>query len=209
MKFDLLTTDGAARRGRLTLNHGVVETPIFMPVGTYGAVKAMSPADLRSVNAQIVLGNTFHLWLRPGLEVMAQHGGLHQFMNWQGPILTDSGGFQVWSLGDLRKITEEGVAFQSPVNGDRLFLSPEESMRIQTTLNSDIVMVFDECTPYPSTREETAESMRLSLRWAKRSKEEFVRQANPNALFGIVQGGMMEDLPVTRVMAGSLPAMVI
>ena len=194
MKFDLLTTDGAARRGRLTLNNGVVETPIFMPVGTYGAVKAMSPADLRSVNAQIVLGNTFHLWLRPGLEVMAQHGGLHQFMNWQGPILTDSGGFQVWSLGELRKITEEGVAFQSPVNGDRLFLSPEESMRIQTVLNSDIVMVFDECTPYPATREETAESMRLSLRWAKRSKEEFVRQANPNALFGIVQGGMMEDL---------------
>ncbi|MBU3725691.1 MAG: tRNA guanosine(34) transglycosylase Tgt [Burkholderiaceae bacterium] len=194
MKFELLSTDGAARRGRLSLNHGVIETPIFMPVGTYGAVKAMSPADLQAINAQIVLGNTFHLWLRPGLEVMARHGGLHQFMNWQGPILTDSGGFQVWSLGELRKITEEGVAFQSPVNGDRLFLSPEESMRIQTVLNSDIVMVFDECTPYPATRQETADSMRLSLRWASRSKEEFLRQANPNALFGIVQGGMMEDL---------------
>jgi queuine tRNA-ribosyltransferase len=154
----------------------------------------MAPRDLKAIGAQIVLGNTFHLWLRPGLDVMAKHGGLHQFMNWSKPILTDSGGFQVWSLGDLRKISEEGVAFQSPVNGDKLFLTPEESMRIQTVLNSDIVMVFDECTPYPSTRDQTADSMRLSLRWAKRSKEEFGRQNNSNALFGIVQGGMMEDL---------------
>ena len=194
MKFELLHTDGRARGGRLTLAHGQVETPIFMPVGTYGSVKAMAPRDLESIGAQIVLGNTFHLWLRPGLDVMAMHGGLHQFMNWSKPILTDSGGFQVWSLGDLRKISEEGVAFQSPVNGDKLFLTPEESMRIQTVLNSDIVMVFDECTPYPATRDQTADSMRLSLRWAKRSKEEFGRQNNPNALFGIVQGGMMEDL---------------
>ncbi len=194
MNFELLHTDGRARAGRLTLAHGQVETPIFMPVGTYGSVKAMAPRDLESIGAQIVLGNTFHLWLRPGLDVMAMHGGLHQFMNWSKPILTDSGGFQVWSLGDLRKISEEGVAFQSPVNGDKLFLTPEESMRIQTVLNSDIVMVFDECTPYPSTRDQTAASMRLSLRWAKRSKEEFGRQNNPNALFGIVQGGMMEDL---------------
>ncbi|MFN5492226.1 MAG: tRNA guanosine(34) transglycosylase Tgt [Burkholderiales bacterium] len=194
MKFELLKTDGKARRGALSLSHGVVQTPIFMPVGTYGSVKAMSSADLDAVGAQIVLGNTFHLWLRPGLEVMKAHGGLHSFMNWTKPILTDSGGFQVWSLGDLRKISEEGVAFQSPVNGDKLFLTPEESMRIQAVLNSDIVMVFDECTAYPSTRDQTAESMRLSMRWAKRSKEEFRALNNPNALFGIVQGGMMEDL---------------
>ncbi len=194
MKFELLTTDGAARRGRLTLRHGVVETPIFMPVGTYGSVKAMPPRSLESVGAQIVLGNTFHLWLRPGLNVIAAHQGLHRFMNWTRPILTDSGGFQVWSLGDLRKISEEGVTFQSPVNGDKLFLTPEESIRIQTVLNSDIVMVFDECTPYPATRDQTADSMRLSLHWAKRSKAEFERLGNPNALFGIVQGGMMEDL---------------
>jgi queuine tRNA-ribosyltransferase len=194
MKFELLQTDGAARRGRLTLHHGTVETPIFMPVGTYGAVKAAAPADLSAIGAQIVLGNTFHLWLRPGLEVMGQHGGLHQFMNWSNPILTDSGGFQVWSLGELRKISEEGVAFRSPVNGDKLFLTPEESMRIQTVLNSDIVMVFDECTPYPATHDETAQSMRLSLRWAKRSQQAFQAAANPNALFGIVQGGMMEAL---------------
>ncbi len=194
MKFELLTTDGAARRGRLTLRHGVVETPIFMPVGTYGSVKAMPPRSLESVGAQIVLGNTFHLWLRPGLNVIAAHQGLHRFMNWTKPILTDSGGFQVWSLGDLRKISEEGVTFQSPVNGDKLFLTPEESIRIQTVLNSDIVMVFDECTPYPATRDQTADSMRLSLHWAKRSKAEFERLGNPNALFGIVQGGMMEDL---------------
>jgi queuine tRNA-ribosyltransferase len=194
MKFELLKTDGKARRGALSLSHGVVQTPIFMPVGTYGSVKAMSSADLDAVGAQIVLGNTFHLWLRPGLDVMRAHRGLHSFMNWTKPILTDSGGFQVWSLGDLRKISEEGVAFQSPVNGDKLFLTPEESMRIQAVLNSDIVMVFDECTAYPSTRDQTAESMRLSMRWAKRSKEEFRALNNPNALFGIVQGGMMEDL---------------
>ncbi len=194
MKFELLRTDGKARCGVLSLSHGVVQTPIFMPVGTYGSVKAMSSADLDAVGAQIVLGNTFHLWLRPGLDVMRAHGGLHSFMNWTKPILTDSGGFQVWSLGDLRKISEEGVAFQSPVNGDKLFLTPEESMRIQAVLNSDIVMVFDECTAYPSTRDQTAESMRLSMRWAKRSKEEFRALNNSNALFGIVQGGMMEDL---------------
>ena len=194
MKFELLKTDGKARRGALSLSHGVVQTPIFMPVGTYGSVKAMSSVDLDAVGAQIVLGNTFHLWLRPGLDVMRAHGGLHSFMNWTKPILTDSGGFQVWSLGELRKISEEGVAFQSPVNGDKLFLTPEESMRIQAVLNSDIVMVFDECTAYPSTRDQTAESMRLSMRWAKRSKEEFRALNNPNALFGIVQGGMMEDL---------------
>jgi queuine tRNA-ribosyltransferase len=194
MKFELLKTDGKARGGALSLSHGVVQTPIFMPVGTYGSVKAMSSADLDAVGAQIVLGNTFHLWLRPGLDVMRAHGGLHSFMNWTKPILTDSGGFQVWSLGELRKISEEGVAFQSPVNGDKLFLTPEESMRIQAVLNSDIVMVFDECTAYPSTRDQTAESMRLSMRWAKRSKEEFRALNNPNALFGIVQGGMMEDL---------------
>ncbi len=201
MKFELLRTDGKARCGALSLSHGVVQTPIFMPVGTYGSVKAMSSADLDAVGAQIVLGNTFHLWLRPGLDVMKAHGGLHSFMNWTKPILTDSGGFQVWSLGDLRKISEEGVAFQSPVNGDKLFLTPEESMRIQAVLNSDIVMVFDECTAYPSTRDQTAESMRLSMRWAKRSKEEFRALNNPNALFGIVQGGMMEDLRKSLLMA--------
>lgn len=194
LKFELLGRDGQARAGRVTLNHGEVETPIFMPVGTYGSVKAMAPRDLESIGARIVLGNTFHLWLRPGLEVIAAHGGLHGFMNWSRPILTDSGGFQVWSLGDLRRISEEGVAFRSPVNGDRLFLTPEESMRIQTVLNSDIVMVFDECTPYPSTRDDTAQSMRLSLRWAARSRKAFDDMGNPNALFGIVQGGMMEDL---------------
>jgi queuine tRNA-ribosyltransferase len=163
-------------------------------VGTYGTVKAMSPKELDEIGAQIVLGNTFHLWLRPGLDVIAKHRGLHRFMAWEKPILTDSGGFQVWSLGDLRKITEEGVAFQSPVNGDKCFLTPEESMRIQRTLNSDIVMIFDECTTYPATHADAAQSMRLSLRWAKRCREEFDRLANPNALFGIVQGGMYEDL---------------
>jgi queuine tRNA-ribosyltransferase len=194
LNFQLLKTDGHARRGRLTLNHGVVETPVFMPVGTYGTVKGMSPLELNEIGAQIVLGNTFHLWLRPGLDVVEAHQGLHKFMGWQKPILTDSGGFQVWSLGDLRKISEEGVAFQSPVNGDKCFLSPEESMRIQRGLNSDIVMVFDECTAYPATMAEAGESMRLSLRWAQRCKSEFDRQANPNALFGIVQGGMHESL---------------
>jgi queuine tRNA-ribosyltransferase len=192
MKFDLYKTSGKARRGQLTLAHGTVQTPAFMPVGTYGTVKAMSPVELRDIGANIVLGNTFHLWLRPGLEVIAAHGGLHGFMGWDGPILTDSGGFQVFSLGALRKITEEGVKFQSPVNGDKLFLTPEESMRIQRVLNSDIVMIFDECTPYPATVREAADSMRLSLRWAARSKA--AHEGNPNALFGIVQGGMYEDL---------------
>ncbi|BDB25399.1 queuine tRNA-ribosyltransferase [Cupriavidus sp. TA19] len=199
LNFELLTTDGNARRGRVTLNHGVVETPIFMPVGTYGSVKAMSPLELKEIDAHIILGNTFHLWLRPGLEVVNAHQGLHKFIGWDKPILTDSGGFQVFSLGDLRKITEDGVTFASPVNGDKLFLSPEISMQIQRTLNSDIVMQFDECTPYeidgrPATHEEAAKSMRMSLRWAKRSRDEFERLANPNALFGIVQGGMYEDL---------------
>ena len=199
LKYELLTTDGLARRGRMTLNHGVVETPIFMPVGTYGAVKAMSPAELKDIGAQIILGNTFHLWLRPGLEVMDAHKGLHGFNGWDKPILTDSGGFQVFSLGDLRKITEEGVTFASPINGDKLFLSPEISMQIQRRLNSDIVMQFDECTPYkigdrPATEAEAAASMRMSLRWAQRSRNEFARENNPNALFGIVQGGMFEHL---------------
>jgi queuine tRNA-ribosyltransferase len=192
MKFTLHATDGAARRGTLTLAHGVVETPAFMPVGTYGTVKAMSPLELEEIGAQIVLGNTFHLWLRPGLAVIEKFGGLHRFMGWKHPILTDSGGFQVFSLGELRKISEEGVAFQSPINGDKLFLTPEESMRIQRVLNSDIVMVFDECTGYPSTHEVAAESMRMSMRWAQRSRN--AHEGNANALFGIVQGGMFEDL---------------
>jgi queuine tRNA-ribosyltransferase len=192
MRFTLHSTDGAARRGTLELAHGTVETPAFMPVGTYGTVKAMSPAELAQMGAQIVLGNTFHLWLRPGLPVIAAHQGLHRFMGWEGPILTDSGGFQVFSLGELRKISEEGVAFQSPINGDRLFLTPEEAMRIQRTLDADIVMVFDECTGYPATPGQAAESMRLSLRWARRSKD--AHGDNPNALFGIVQGGMHEAL---------------
>jgi queuine tRNA-ribosyltransferase len=192
MQFEVLATDGPARHGRLTFAHGSVETPVFMPVGTYGSVKAMSPADLHAVGAQIVLGNTFHLWLRPGLDVIAAHGGLHGFMGWGGPILTDSGGFQVFSLGELRKISEEGVKFRSPVNGDVCFLSPEESMRIQRTLDSDVVMIFDECTPYPAGVREAAASMRLSLRWAERSKR--AHEGNRNALFGIVQGGMHEKL---------------
>ncbi|MDD4928672.1 MAG: tRNA guanosine(34) transglycosylase Tgt [Gallionella sp.] len=192
MEFTLYKTSGLARRGQLTLAHGTVQTPAFMPVGTYGTVKAMSPVELRDIGANIVLGNTFHLWLRPGLDVIAAHGGLHGFMGWDGPILTDSGGFQVFSLGALRKITEEGVKFQSPVNGDKLFLTPEESMRIQRVLNSDIVMIFDECTPYPATEREAADSMRLSLRWAARSKA--AHEGNSNALFGIVQGGMYEGL---------------
>ena len=192
MDFKVSATDGAARRGTLKLAHGVIETPAFMPVGTYGTVKAMSPTELTDIGAQIVLGNTFHLWLRPGLEVIAAHGGLHRFMGWSGPILTDSGGYQVFSLGEMRKISEEGVKFQSPVNGDACFLTPEESMRIQRVLNSDIVMVFDECTPYPADIKQAGESMELSLRWAERSKQ--AHAGNPNALFGIVQGGMHEPL---------------
>jgi queuine tRNA-ribosyltransferase len=199
LSFEVLATEGRARRGRLRLNHGVVETPIFMPVGTYGTVKAMAPHELEADGAQIVLGNTFHLWLRPGLDVIEAHQGLHRFMGWERPILTDSGGFQVFSLGKLRKISEEGVRFASPINGDRLLLTPEESMRIQKVLDSDVVMVFDECTPYeidgrPATEKEAADSMRLSLRWAQRSRDEFDRTGNRNALFGIVQGGMFEQL---------------
>ena len=216
LKFELLKTDPAtqspegsylgshARRGRLTLNHGVVETPIFMPVGTYGTVKGVMPRSLHEMGAQIILGNTFHLWMRPGLDVVQKFGGLHAFEKWDKPILTDSGGFQVWSLGEMRKISEEGVKFSSPVNGDKLFLTPEISMQIQTTLNSDIVMQFDECTPYLSvetktkgqitTEREARSSMELSLRWAQRCQTEFARLGNPNALFGIVQGGMFEHL---------------
>jgi queuine tRNA-ribosyltransferase len=199
LSFELLKTDGRARRGRLTLNHGVVETPIFMPVGTYGTVKGVTPRSLEEMGAQIILGNTFHLWMRPGLDVVKQFGGLHRFEAWNKPILTDSGGFQVWSLGEMRKISEEGVKFASPVNGDKLFLTPEVSMQIQTLLNSDIVMQFDECTPYDTkghitTEAEARFSMELSRRWAQRCKIEFARLENPNALFGIVQGGMYEHL---------------
>ncbi|QPF71700.1 tRNA guanosine(34) transglycosylase Tgt [Roseateles sp. DAIF2] len=199
LKFDLLKTEGRARRGVLTLNHGVVQTPIFMPVGTYGTVKGVMPRSLEEMGAQIILGNTFHLWMRPGLDIMKQFGGLHKFESWNKPILTDSGGFQVWSLGEMRKISEEGVKFASPVNGDKLFLTPEISMQIQTILNSDIVMQFDECTPYETkghitTELEARKSMEMSLRWAKRCQDEFARLQNPNALFGIVQGGMFENL---------------
>lgn len=192
MEFTLKTTDGAARRGQLQFARGVVETPIFMPVGTYGAVKSLTPEDLLGLGAQIILGNTFHLLLRPGMEVMKAHGDLHDFMRWQKPILTDSGGFQVFSLGALRKISEQGVTFKSPVNGSKIFMGPEESMQVQRDLGSDIVMIFDECTPYPATFQQAAESMRLSLRWAERSKR--AHEGNPSALFGIVQGGMYPDL---------------
>ncbi len=209
LKFDVLKKDtpaadgtyagSHARRGTLTLNHGVVQTPIFMPVGTYGTVKGVMPRSLEEMGAQIILGNTFHLWMRPGLDVMQSFGGLHEFERWNKPILTDSGGFQVWSLGAMRKITEEGVTFASPVNGDKLFMSPEVSMQIQTTLNSDIVMQLDECTPYETkghltTEAEARKSMEMSRRWAVRSKDEFARLENPNALFGIVQGGMFTNL---------------
>ncbi len=201
LQFEILQNDPSshARRGQLTLNHGVVQTPIFMPVGTYGTVKGVMPRSLDDMGAQIILGNTFHLWMRPGLDIMQSFGGLHQFENWNKPILTDSGGFQVWSLGAMRKITEEGVHFQSPVNGDKLFMSPEVSMQIQTILNSDIVMQLDECTPYETkghltTEREARSSMEMSLRWAVRSKNEFERLQNPNALFGIVQGGMYLNL---------------
>jgi queuine tRNA-ribosyltransferase len=192
MKFTVHATDGAARQGTLSFPRGEVQTPVFMPVGTYGAVKAVSPAELAENGTRIVLGNTFHLWLRPGLEVIAAHGGLHRFIGWPGPILTDSGGYQVFSLGELRRISEEGVRFASPVNGDRLLLTPEESIRIQRVLGADVVMVFDECTPYPASERETEESMRLSLRWAERSKR--AHEGAASALFGIVQGGMFERL---------------
>jgi queuine tRNA-ribosyltransferase len=221
MQFSLHNTDGLARRGTVSLPHGEVQTPAFMPVGTYGTVKAMSPQELNEIQAHIVLGNTFHLWLRPGLEVIAAHEGLHKFMGWDKPLLTDSGGFQVWSLGDLRKISEAGVKFKSPINGDSCFLTPEESMRIQRVLNSDIVMIFDECTPYPASHDQARKSMELSQRWAQRSRDAFnvyqtqsiahtltmlggaeevdqLRSGNTptngNALFGIIQGGMYEDL---------------
>jgi len=197
MKFDKTAEDGLARRGRLTFDRGVVETPAFMPVGTYGTVKGMTPKDIESTGAQIVLGNTFHLMLRPGTEVVKQHGDLHDFMGWKGPILTDSGGFQVFSLGAMRKISEAGVAFQSPIDGSKVFLDPEVSMQVQRDLGSDIVMIFDECTPYPATKDEARISMELSMRWAKRSK--VAHGDNPSALFGIVQGGMYEDLRTESV----------
>jgi queuine tRNA-ribosyltransferase len=192
MQFELLTTDGPARRGRITFPRGTVETPAFMPVGTYGSVKAMTPRDLVGVGAEIILGNTFHLYLRPGLDVIGEFGGLHRFIGWDKPILTDSGGFQVFSLAHKRKITEEGVTFASPVDGSTVFLSPEESMRIQRVLDSDVAMIFDECTPYPAAEAEARASMELSLRWAERSRR--AHEGNPNALFGIVQGSVYPAL---------------
>lgn len=192
MQFTLEKTDGQARRGRLTFERGTVETPAFMPVGTYGTVKAMTAEELQSIGAEIVLANTFHLMLRPGAEIIKKHGTLHDFMHWQGPILTDSGGFQVFSLGKLRKISEKGVTFKSPINGDKVFMGPEESMAVQQDLGVDIIMCFDECTPYPATEQEARESMELSLRWAQRSKD--AHGDHFAALFGIVQGGMYEDL---------------
>ena len=195
MKFELLAADGAARRGRLEFARGTIETPVFMPVGTYGTVKAMTPEELVELGAEIVLGNTFHLWLRPGLEVIGAHGGLHRFMHWQRPILTDSGGFQVFSLAKLRKLSEEGVKFRSPVDGAEVFLSPEESMRIQRVLGADVAMQFDECTPYPATEAEARSSMELSLRWARRSQAAYCADGSaPGVLFGIVQGGMHRAL---------------
>ncbi|PLO68968.1 tRNA guanosine(34) transglycosylase Tgt, partial [Klebsiella michiganensis] len=194
MKFELDTTDGRARRGRLVFERGVVETPAFMPVGTYGTVKGMTPEEVEATGAQIILGNTFHLWLRPGQEIMKLHGDLHDFMQWKGPILTDSGGFQVFSLGDIRKITEQGVHFRNPINGDPIFLDPEKSMEIQYDLGSDIVMIFDECTPYPADWDYAKRSMEMSLRWAKRSRDRFDGLGNKNALFGIIQGSVYEDL---------------
>lgn len=192
MKFELLNQDQNARRGRLTFARGVIETPIFMPVGTYGTVKGITPENLKDLGAQIILGNTFHLMLRPGTEIIKKHGDLHEFMHWPYPILTDSGGFQVFSLGKLRKLKEEGVYFNSPLDGQRVFLSPEISMQVQKDLGSDIVMIFDECTPYPATEYETQISMELSLRWAERSKK--AHEGNSSALFGIVQGGMYPHL---------------
>ncbi len=192
MKFDLLKTDGKARRGRMVFDRGIVETPAFMPVGTYGTVKGMTPEELEATGAHICLGNTFHLMLRPGTDIIRKHGDLHDFMQWQKPILTDSGGFQVFSLGELRKIKEEGVTFRSPLNGEKILLTPERSMEVQRDLGSDIVMIFDECTPYPATEQQAKKSMELSLRWAKRSKA--AHGDNPSALFGIIQGGMYPNL---------------
>ena len=197
MKFDLNTTDGQARRGQLTFERGTIQTPAFMPVGTYGTVKGLSPEEVKDLGAEIILGNTFHLMLRPGTGIIEQHGDLHDFMHWDKPILTDSGGFQVFSLGKMRKISEKGVEFRSPVDGSKVFLGPEEAMEVQRKLGSDIVMIFDECTPYPATEAEARESMELSLRWAKRSKEAHVsgfKDKEPTALFGIVQGGMYPHL---------------
>ncbi len=194
LQFQLQTTDGRARRGRLTFPRGTVETPAFMPVGTYGSVKGILPEQIRALGAEIILGNTFHLYLRPGLDVIADHGGLHGFARWDGPILTDSGGFQVFSLAHRRKITEQGVTFSSPTDGARVFLGPEESMRIQKVLDSDIVMIFDECTPYPATEPVARTSMELSLRWAQRSRNAHDELGNDAALFGIVQGGVHHDL---------------
>ncbi len=192
MQFELLKTEDNARRGRIHLQRGTIETPAFMPVGTCGTVKGLTPKDIAATDAHIILGNTFHLMLRPGLEVIAAHGGLHNFMQWPGPILTDSGGFQVFSLGKMRKITEQGVTFQSPINGEKVFLSPEKSMEVQQVLGADIIMVFDECTPYPATEKQAKESMELSLRWAMRSKQ--AHADHPAALFGIVQGGVYPAL---------------
>tara|TARA_B110000196_G_C21121496_1_gene653446 strand:- start:204 stop:1307 length:1104 start_codon:yes stop_codon:yes gene_type:complete len=197
MKFNLKSQDGNARTGEIITAHGIINTPAFMPVGTYGAVKSISPKELESNNFEIILGNTFHLWLRPGMDVISKHHGLHKFINWDRPILTDSGGFQVWSLGKMRKITQKGVTFRSPINGDKCFMGPEKSMEIQKILNSDIAMIFDECTPYPATFEEAEKSMKLSLEWAYRSKSEF--QKTPNALFGIIQGGMFKDLRLASI----------
>ena len=198
MNFELLAHSSAARRGRLVLPRGRVDTPAFMPVGTYGTVKGMTPEELRGIGAEIILGNTFHLMLRPGTEVVAAHGDLHDFMHWNGPILTDSGGFQVWSLAELRKLDENGVTFASPVDGSRIFMGPEESMAVQRALGADIVMIFDECTAYPATLDEARASMERSLRWAERSKRahygDLPAGASPAALFGIVQGGMHAEL---------------
>ena len=194
MQFHLIETDGPARRGRLEFPRGTIETPAFMPVGTYGSVKGMTPRSIEELGAQIILGNTFHLWLRPGLEVIGAFGGLHKFIGWNRPILTDSGGFQVFSLAERRKISEQGVRFASPVDGSQVFLSPEESMRIQRVLDSDIAMIFDECTPYPATEQQARDSMQLSLRWAERSRRAFDDLRNPNCLFGIVQGGTFPQL---------------
>ncbi len=199
VRYEFLASDGAARRGRLHFLRGTVETPAFMPVGTYGTVKTMTPEELRSIGAEIILGNTFHLWLRPGTEVVKAHGDLHRFMHWEGPILTDSGGFQVFSLAKLRKLTEQGVKFRSPVDGREVFLDPETSMQVQRDLGSDIAMVFDECTPYPATEAEARKSMELSLRWSARSHAAYYREPPPGSLFGIVQGGMYEPLRTASV----------
>src|SRR6202051_4627271 len=201
MRFNLLAQDGAARRGRLEFSRGTVETPAFMPVGTYGTVKAMTPEDLEAIGTEIVLGNTFHLYLRPGLEVIQAHNGLHRFMHWQRPILTDSGGFQVCSLAEMRKISEQGAHFRSPVDGAQVFLSPEESMRIQRVLASDVAMSFDECTPYPATESVARESMELSMRWALRGFREYYRTEPPGTLFGIVQGGIYPQLRLASLAA--------